>query len=79
MSKKTKTVLLRVLRALGATVIASVAAFLAGPDVAEIVPGGYQFLVTGITVPLLLGLEKYLRYGGDPGEARPNAEGPVTD
>jgi len=69
MTNKTKTVLLRFARVTTATAVASIAGFIAGPDVLSWVPGGYQFLVTGALVPALVAFEKRLRYGSDPGES----------
>jgi len=79
MSKKTKTILFRFGRALGATLVAALAAFLVGPEAAGLVPSGLQFVITTFLVPVLLAGEKALRYGGDPGESRPDAPGEVTD
>lgn len=80
MSKQTKTILLRALRSFAAVLIASLAGWLAGPEAASIVPAGYQFIVTGLLIPTLLAVEKWFRYGGDPGEGGDTgAPGAPTD
>jgi len=68
MTSKIQTVVLRGARAAAAVAVASVAAYVTGPEVTALIPGGYQFLVVGAAVPALLALEKWLRYGSDPGE-----------
>lgn len=68
-TSKRKTVLLRLVRTAGATLVAFVIAWLAGPDVADVV-GSTQnaVLLAAVLTPLLAAAEKALRYGGDPGE-----------
>ena len=69
LTTKWKTVILRGIRSAAAVAVASLAAYVTGPEVTALIPAGYQFLVVGAVVPSLLALEKWLRYGGDPGES----------
>lgn len=69
MSDKTKTILLRFLRVGAAGVVAYVIAWLAGPDVTELLGAERAVLLAAVLTPLLAALEKALRYGADPGEA----------
>lgn len=62
MTNKTKLTLKRLVKGAGAVLVAYVAGKLTGPDVLDLVPDPYDVLVTGALVPLLLALEKYLRY-----------------
>lgn len=73
MSTKAKTVLIRGLRIVAFTVVGAVIGYLSGPEVSDLVPAGYQFLITGAVIPALAALDKYLRYGNDPGEPEPPA------
>lgn len=60
-----KVVLLRFLRGLAAVALASVAAFITGPEFLGLVPDEYDSLIVVFLAPTLLALEKYLRDGGD--------------
>ena len=62
MTSKTKSVLIRGAKALAATAVAGVATWIASPDVLNIVPTSYQWIITVVAVPGLLSLEKYLGY-----------------
>lgn len=62
MTSKTKSVLIRALKGLAATAIAGVATWVASPDVLNIIPTSYQWIITVVGVPGLLSLEKYLGY-----------------
>lgn len=68
MTSKTKTVLLRLARTAAISGVGVLAGFAAGPDVAGIVGDGNMWLVTGFVIPALAALDKFVRYGSDPGE-----------
>lgn len=68
LSPKVVTVLKRSARALGAVLVGFLVAWLAGPDVTELVGSDTQALVVAVVTPLLLAADKWLRYGSDPGE-----------
>jgi hypothetical protein len=68
MTAKTKTVLLRFARTLGALGVAALITWVSSPDVLSIVPSGYQWVVLAVVTPALVAAEKWLRYGADPGE-----------
>ncbi len=63
MNKKQKVVLMRGLRSLGAVLVAALAGWLAGPQAADIVGEQGQAIVSGVLIPALLMLDKYLRFG----------------
>lgn len=65
MQPQKKTIIARALRAAAAVAVASLAAWVVGPEALSLIPAGYQFLVVGAVAPALLALEKYLRDGGD--------------
>ena len=65
MGSNTKTILMRFARGLGAVVVASLAAWVVGPDATALIPADWQFVVVGMVAPALLALEKWLRDGGD--------------
>lgn len=65
MSEKTKAVGLRFARVLAATVVALVAAWVVSPEVLNLVPESYRFIVVSIIAPLLVSLDKYLRVAPD--------------
>ena len=79
MSRKTKTLLVRFARGAGAVLVAYAIGKISGPDFLDLVPDPYDVGVTGILVPALLSLEKWLRYGEDPGEVNAEVPGPTTD
>ena len=69
MSDKRKTVLLRAARTAGASALAWLTAWIAGPDVSEIIGNGeYAVLLAAVLTPIFAALEKAIRYGNDPGE-----------
>lgn len=69
MSKR-KTVLLRALRVAGAGAVAWLIAWLAGPDVADVVGSSQNaVLLAAVLTPILAAVEKWIRFGGDPGES----------
>lgn len=68
MTEKTKTVVLRFVRGTAALVVAALAAWVVSPDVLDIVPDAYDWIVVGVVAPGLLAIDKALRYGSDPGE-----------
>lgn len=70
MNPKKRTIILRALRTAGATAIAGLIGWLAGPDVAELVGTEQAVLLAAVLTPLLAAAEKYLRYGSDPGETK---------
>jgi hypothetical protein len=59
---KRKAVLIRGLKGLAAVALGFVAAYIVGPNVLDVVPTEYQFLVTGIVAPSLLALQKALTW-----------------
>ena len=65
MTQKRKTIALRFIRSLAAVVVTSLAAWLAGPDAAELVGAQVQGLIIAFGVPMLVALDKWLRYGQD--------------
>jgi len=65
MTNKTKTVLLRFVRGVAAVAIAAAATWVVSPEVLDIVPTQYQWLVFTFLAPGLLALNKWLRYGSD--------------
>jgi hypothetical protein len=70
MSDRRKTVLMRALRTAGATFIGFLAAWLAGPEAADLVESEQaQTLIAMVVVPTLVALDKMLRYGSDAGES----------
>lgn len=68
MTAKTKVVLLRLARSAAAAGVGVLAGFVAGPDIAGIVGEGNMWIVTGVVTPALIALDKFVRYGNDPGE-----------
>lgn len=68
MSLKFKTVLLRFVRGVGGVAVAFSASYVVSEDVLGLVPDQYDWLFIGVLAPALIALEKYLRYGSDPGE-----------
>lgn len=68
MTTKTKTVLLRAARSLGAVAAAFTLKEVASPDILNIVGSHNSWIITVAVVPGLLAAEKWLRYGSDPGE-----------
>jgi len=69
LSDKVKTILFRAVRSAAAVAVAGIIGWLAGPDFAELVGTEYAVLVAAVLTPLLLALDKWIRYGSDPGEA----------
>lgn len=65
MTDKTKTVLLRFARSLAAIAIAAAATWVVSPDVLDLVPASYQWVVFVVLAPGLQALNKWLRYGED--------------
>ena len=65
---KRKTILLRLLRTAGAAVVAWALNWLASGGLVDFIPAGNAALVVVVLTPILTALEKYLRYGSDPGE-----------
>lgn len=68
LNDKQKTVLLRLLKTVVAGAIAAVIAWLASPDVANVIPTDAALYVIPIITSLLTAAEKSLRYGQDAGE-----------
>ncbi len=60
-----KVIVMRFLRGLGAVLLAFLAAWLVGPDAADLIPEDLQVLLVTVVAPALLALEKLLRDGGD--------------
>ncbi len=60
-----KVIVMRFLRGLGAVLLAFLAAWLVGPDAADLIPENMQILLVTVVAPALLALEKLLRDGGD--------------
>lgn len=79
MTHRQKTVLLRFGRTLAAAVVAAVVAWLASPEVADVIPKAYIPLVTVALTPMLTALEKSLRYGKEPGEGEGEDDDVVGD
>lgn len=71
MNRKQKTVMLRFLRTLGATIASSALTVVANPQAWS--HHWKQAVITILLVPTLTATEKALRYGGDPGEGEDNA------
>lgn len=70
MTSKRKTVLLRAVRSAAAVSISGFIAWLAGPDVADLIGStSNAVLLAAVLTPILTAAEKALRYGNDPGEA----------
>lgn len=66
---KRGTIAMRFARTLAATVIGFAATWLAGPDAAALITDPtQQALLAGILVPMLVALDKSLRYGTEKGE-----------
>ena len=65
MTYKRKVIILRFARSLGAMAVAALAAWVAGPDAAELVGEQVQALIVAFGVPALVSLDKILRYGSD--------------
>lgn len=65
MNPSKRVILLRFLRATGALIAASAAAWVVGPEALSLIPAGYQFVIVGAVAPALLALEKFIRDGGD--------------
>lgn len=66
---KKKTVILRALRTASAVAVAGFVGWLSGPDVTELLGAQNAVLLAAVATPLLVALEKALRYGKDPGES----------
>lgn len=66
---KRKTVLLRLVRTLAATLAGLLAAWLSGPEALGLIsdPASQSFVVA-VVVPTLVAIDKMLRYGSDDGE-----------
>lgn len=60
MTNNTKLVLKRFAKGLAAAVLAVLATWVASPDVLNLVPTSYQWIITAAVVPGLLAIEKYL-------------------
>ena len=65
---KMKVILMRALRTGIAIAISGVIAWLAGPEVADLVGTERAVLLAAVLTPMLVATEKWLRYGSDPGE-----------
>ena len=61
MTKHTKAVLLRAARSAAAVAVAALAGWLAGPDVTSIVGSTGALVISGVAIPALLTLDKWLR------------------
>lgn len=70
MNDKQKTVVLRFLRTLGATVVAALLAWVAGPDAVELVGEQTALYLVPVLTALLTAADKALRYGSEEGENR---------
>jgi len=67
MTDKQKVVLMRFARTLGAVLVASLAAYLVGPDAADVVPKEWLPFVVAVVAPTLTAAEKALRTPSDLG------------
>lgn len=69
MTQKQKTLLARMARTIAATFLGLAAAWLTGPEGAELVSNAQaQSFIVMVVVPTLLTVDKLLRYGRDEGE-----------
>lgn len=68
MTARRKTALLRGIRAVAAVAVASVVAYLSGPHGTELVSASQAHLIQACVIPVLLAVDKFLRYGSDEGE-----------
>lgn len=69
MTHKRKTVLLRWLRTLGATITANMLLVVSNPDALQAMQEDWHaFVIANLLIPTLTAMEKYLRYGAEPGE-----------
>jgi hypothetical protein len=69
MSHKNKTVLLRWARGLGATLLANVLVVVTNPAAMNYATNHWQeFLTVNLLIPTITAVEKFLRYGSEPGE-----------
>lgn len=66
LSLKLKRVLVRAAKGLGAVVVGFLVAWLAGPDVTELIGSDNQALVVAVVTPLLLAAEKWLKWEDAP-------------
>ena len=68
-STKRATVLKRFARTLGATILSVIAAWAVGPEALDMVDNAAaQALIVGVLAPMIVAVEKSLRFGEEPGE-----------
>lgn len=73
LSLKVQRILVRALKGLGAVVVGFAVAWIAGPDVAELVGTETQALIVAVVTPLLLAAEKWLKWEDAPAPTDPVA------
>ena len=67
MNKKQKTLMLRWMRTLGATLLANLTVVMADPAAMHFAATHWrQFALTNLLIPSIVAIEKYLRDGGAP-------------
>ena len=69
MTAKRKTILMRFVRSGAAMLVSFLAAWVAGPDAADLVGTDMQTFIVAVGVPFLVSLDKNLRYGRDNDDA----------
>lgn len=76
MTANTKAVLIKIGKYVGAAVVAGAVTLLASPDVLNLIPTAFSFVVPSILIPLLVELDKKV-FGKTPVVPAPPAK-PVT-
>ena len=57
----TQSTLVKTAESLGAVVVGFLVAWVSSPAALNLVPKTYEFLVAGVIIPVLLGLQKFLQ------------------